>query len=245
MENKKIYIVGGSIGYANWILSLGVGLANNLKEADLVMFTGGSDVDPIYYGHPKYKRTYSDLTRDAKEFLVLGTALAQNKKLIGICRGAQLLCAGSGGKLVQDMNHPNSHEIKTIDNNILTVTSTHHQMMYPFEMPKEDYLVIGEAEKQLCNNYHYNNTKIKKVESDPEIVFFKKTNALAIQSHPEFQFLYGEEQHQTVLYLQNLLVDFMEDKGMFSKECADLSFKTSVPHIEPETCVLYIRKVEK
>ena len=103
---KKIYRAGNNYHYANWILPL----------ADLVMFTGGSDVTPMYYGHNKEPYTSINTERDIEEFDIFSQASALNKKCIGICRGAQFLCVASGGKLIQDMHHPSLHTIKVINN---------------------------------------------------------------------------------------------------------------------------------
>jgi gamma-glutamyl-gamma-aminobutyrate hydrolase PuuD len=216
MKGKKIYVIGHALDYANWIIDLGFEFTTNVEDSDLVMFTGGADVDPMYYGHPKDNSTNTNSARDAKEFLELSKALKQKKKLIGICRGSQFLCVGSGGKLIQDMNHPSAHSAKTVTGEIIQVTSSHHQMMYPFELDAKEYLVVATASSDLCSNYSYNGRQKNNVPADCEVVFFKETNALAIQSHPEWQFNKGDEvQHETVVYFQNLLTDFMNNQNVF------------------------------
>ena len=71
---------------------------------DGFLFTGGQDVSPSLYG----EKVLNDLVhccekRDALEKEVLMEALKQNKPVLGICRGIQLLNAALGGTLYQDL----------------------------------------------------------------------------------------------------------------------------------------------
>ena len=94
-------------------------------------------------------------TRDIYEKAIFEEACKNNKNIIGICRGSQLLTALNGGKLIQDVtNHAlaSGHNIRILDEDIImTATSTHHQMMYPFNLPKEDYKLIGVSEEEDPN----------------------------------------------------------------------------------------------
>lgn len=81
---RKIYVVGNSTGYIRWMDGE---LVDNMKDADLVVFTGGEDVDPQLYGDPRNPTTSSNLTRDRYEVLEFNEALELKKHIIGICRG--------------------------------------------------------------------------------------------------------------------------------------------------------------
>lgn len=84
---KKIYVVGGANYYASKIIDSE--LVDKLEDADIVMFTGGEDVDPSLYGCEKHRRTYSNLKRDLYENEVF-SKINPNQLVIGICRG--LIC---------------------------------------------------------------------------------------------------------------------------------------------------------
>lgn len=195
----KIYVVGPSINYANW---MGCELVNTIEESDLVLFTGGEDVHPSLYKEDTNPRTYFNVNRDAEEILYFQKALDLGKKFIGICRGSQFLCAMSGGKLIQHMSHPNFHEITYFNGDILEVTSSHHQMMYPYNLDKNDYILLGWT--QNISKYHLGGDD-EEMELpngiEPEIVYFKNTQSLCIQSHPEWQ----PSHHPTVNKLRELL----------------------------------------
>jgi len=199
----KILDVGSSFGmpvasiFRNPTLLVSNGyqeIYENIPGADLVMFGGGEDVHPMLYGHqnvgsycgraPSY--------RDLVEREIFNRCVELKKPMLGICRGAQLLCALSGGFLIQDVDgHAvgiNGHTIKTSDGLEMSMSSTHHQMMYPFQT---QHKLLAWSPKR-SRNYRFDQGSLKAnfifdpKFSDPEIVYFPKTKSLAIQGHPEY-----------------------------------------------------------
>ena len=83
----KVYVVGRATDYASWIEDYE--LVNSIKEADIVMFTGGEDVDPQMYGMKKHPTTWSNIRRDEAEKEVFDS-IPSDKLVIGICRGLGL-----------------------------------------------------------------------------------------------------------------------------------------------------------
>lgn len=81
----KVFVVGGSVGYANFLED--VSIVKDIKEADLVLFTGGEDVDPSLYGHSKHPKTYSNLKRDLEEKKIFESIDPNKQVCLGICRG--------------------------------------------------------------------------------------------------------------------------------------------------------------
>lgn len=80
----KVFVVGGAINYANWIKD--VEIVGNLNQAQIVLFTGGEDVDPSFYGCEKHERTWSNPIRD-KEEIEIFSKVHDNQLVIGVCRG--------------------------------------------------------------------------------------------------------------------------------------------------------------
>ena len=79
-------------------------LAAIVSKLDVLVFTGGADVDPARYGTPRSpKCCASDLLRDEFEFRLLAAARARRLPVVGICRGCQLVNIGFGGTLWQDI----------------------------------------------------------------------------------------------------------------------------------------------
>lgn len=208
--NKKIkvYHAGGRThGYSSWVPNRQI--VDSVEEADLVFANGGSDIDTRIYGETKQHPSgwgYTPMERD-EELNDLKKAIALGKHVWGTCKGLQYACALSGGKLIQDVSHPGQHSIVTEDGKVLSVNSMHHQMCYPFNLPKSDYRIIGYA-NNISSHHEDGNQKEMTVPVEPEILFFPKTKMLGTQFHCECMSLESE----TVKYCQNLLDKFLNDE---------------------------------
>jgi putative glutamine amidotransferase len=73
-------------------------------DFDGVLFAGGEDVDPAFYGEEKkYASVDINYDRDQFEMRLLEHALHRRLPILGICRGAQMINVGFGGTLYQDL----------------------------------------------------------------------------------------------------------------------------------------------
>lgn len=168
------------------------------EKADVIVFGGGEDVDPSFYGEKPHPTTYSNIERDKEESTLFNRFPHIFK--IGICRGAQFLNVMSGGSLWQDVdNHAlmGTHEVEYNDPIVgavggllvrrYNVTSTHHQMMKPHPFAQ----VWGLCSFSRCT-YKDSGVDRKRMVlmanpgADPEIVWIKQSNSLCFQPHPEF-----------------------------------------------------------
>ena len=79
---------------------------------DGFLFSGGVDLDPIYYGEMKaFDSVETDPDRDRFELLLMEAVYGTGKPILGICRGEQLLNVACGGSLFQHMEgHRQSEE---------------------------------------------------------------------------------------------------------------------------------------
>lgn len=114
----------------------------------------------------------------------------------------------SRGKLVQHVtNHGVQHEIEFEDGEVLNITSTHHQMCYPFDLPREDYSLIAWSKDKRSTTYLNGNNSEKELPNDfrePEIIFYYNTNCLGIQGHPEYM---DQEIHKKLITKLNKLIN--------------------------------------
>lgn len=151
---------------------------------------GGSDINPALYHHPQSKTTSPGGRRDIVEWALMNRAKELGIPIIGICRGAQMLCALAGGFLIQDVGgHHGHHNIRTKDGEILGVNSIHHQMMCwnPEEMTDQPELLAW-ASPARSRKYIYKddqNWTPPLSWTEPEFVYFPNVNGFAIQWHPE------------------------------------------------------------
>lgn len=175
----------GACLYAQMLKSFGFKFTNNLEDADLVCFTGGADVHPRHYGQEKHPCTFSNPLRDENCLAIFERAKELKVPMLGICRGSQFLCVANGGKLWQDIDgHTESHIALTTDGMTFPVTSTHHQEMIP--SGGEIIMVAAPGNYRSFMNKEGVQRTIKAATPTVEGVYWKDTNCLSIQGHPEF-----------------------------------------------------------
>jgi anthranilate/para-aminobenzoate synthase component II len=165
--------------------------AKDLSECAAVVLWGGSDISPALYGEPRYHNSgpTEPSERDIFEWELCRQAVAQGIPIIGVCRGAQMLCAFAGGKLIQDVSgHHGNHATTCHTGETFVISSCHHQMLYPWDV---DHEMLAWSTKKLSKDYqpssHYTTANMKKPEyEEPEVVWFPEIKGFAIQCHPEW-----------------------------------------------------------
>lgn len=180
----------GHISPFDDVFQSAVNVINGLSGVDCVVFWGGTDISPSFYSqdhHPANQATQQLSARDRFEKDVMEDCISLGIPMIGVCRGAQLMCAIAGGKLIQHVtNHHGSHNMLTSDGRSISTTSCHHQMMYPFDVEHE-MLAWSEHSRSSCYEGE-NPTDIVDMSGkvEPEVVYFPTIKGLAIQGHPEW-----------------------------------------------------------
>lgn len=202
----KVFIVGGCRLIERMFArqpGAKYGFVDNPSDANLLVFTGGSDVTPDYYGDRKHPTTSNNPKRDEEEHRIFRQF--QGKPKVGICRGGQFLNVMSGGSLWQDVDQHalgNTHALAycpklhwaqgfqnadrnlNLDYDVVQVTSTHHQMMRPG--------INGDI-WGWCQRSTYRDTgRDQQAPSDfrnlpdIEIVYYEDEGSLCFQPHPEY-----------------------------------------------------------
>lgn len=213
MNKRKVYVVGGDTSYANWLNAV---VVPNMEDADIVLFTGGEDVCPTLYNEPIGSRTHYNPARDIREKEAFIKALDLGKHMLGICRGSQLLCVLSGGRLVQHQENPNPYHSILLAGKYsnkyshFLISSTHHQAQYPYDMPEKYYTLIAYANESRYHLDGKDKEMFAGAMGEAEIVRYPITKCLGIQGHPEFmsRAKYGA----TFEVLDSILEDFLNDK---------------------------------
>lgn len=92
------------------------------------------------------------------------------------------------------MEHKSGHVVKTFDNQQCWTNSLHHQLAYPWDIPKEKWHLLMWTEG-LSNTYlNGHNEEIEFPNNaitdegyiiEPEAIFFPETKTLGVQFHPE------------------------------------------------------------
>lgn len=88
-------------------------LGQALDRCDGLLLTGGPDVDPALYGEKNLAcNGFISPERDALEIFLTNRALAENRPILGICRGMQVMNVAGGGTLYQDIGSQLGHPEK-------------------------------------------------------------------------------------------------------------------------------------
>jgi putative glutamine amidotransferase len=75
-----------------------------LEKSGALLLAGGGDIAPERYGAKPAATVHAlDRLRDEVECRALRWATEAGVRVLGICRGAQLMAAATGGRLVQDL----------------------------------------------------------------------------------------------------------------------------------------------
>lgn len=212
-EKKKkmnVHIVGGDLSYGNF-LPFEYKLVKTLKAAQLVIFTGGEDVHPSFYGEKRGFATSTNIERDNYEAPIFRKAVELGIPIIGVCRGSQLTCALSGGKLVQHQENKHYvHPIQTTKYGTFDISSTHHQAQYPFNLKPWQYKIIGWTDN-LSKMHLGGDDKEMNPPKEVEICYYPETNALAIQGHPEYGW-YQQQHPEGLAKVHEIVNDFLAKK---------------------------------
>ncbi len=159
-----------------------------------ILLSGGGDIDPAMYGAKRSLKTKNiSPLRDRQEKQLLEWALEDDKPVLGICRGMQLLNVALGGSLLQDIqglmtgaqnheisahkqdfNHmahnlkmePNSKLAKILGVNIIKTNALHHQAI---SILGKNLKAVAYAEDGIIEAIELPNKKF----------------VIGVQSHPE------------------------------------------------------------
>jgi putative glutamine amidotransferase len=156
-----------------------------LTENDVLVIWGGEDISPSLYNKQVSSKTWAGdrpSRRDEIEWNLMQRAKELGIPIIGVCRGAQMLCALAGGFLIQHVErHGGHHMVVTVDGTEVNTNSIHHQMMYPFDVKHEMLASIKVPRSPI----HLDVDTDIEVKEEPEFVYFPEVKGFAIQWHPE------------------------------------------------------------
>lgn len=163
-----------------------------LKSCGGFLLTGGHDVSPSLYGAERSAKCGECCPmRDRMDSYILEGAVKEDKSVLGICRGIQLMNAAAGGTLYQDLP---SERGGTVEHHM---SPPYDRAAHTVDILKDTLLFdIFKEEKIGVNSYHHQAVKelapafkAAAVSEDgiiEGIYMPDKKFILGVQWHPEF-----------------------------------------------------------
>ena len=158
-EAKQIFLnkayldeimASGAVPYVLPLTSDEETISEILSHIDGIIFSGGSDINPNYYGKEDTGKSKEiNPLRDECEETYIKIALKKDMPILGICRGMQALNVFCGGSLIEDI--PSEYKIETIHNLEKPDIAFHKITVLP-DTPLAD--IIG-AGVHTVNSYHH------------------------------------------------------------------------------------------
>lgn len=166
-----------------------------VSRLDGLLLAGGQDVSPFYYGEePRKVMGPTSPERDAFEIALIEEAIKQQKPILAVCRGMQLVNVVLAGSLLQDVEEDPTITVQHVQQS-LTHYATHSINLNP---DSRLYKIAGEpsTRKIKVNSFHHQVIKdlgkelsvssrslddvIESVESNTD-----KHDIIGVQWHPE------------------------------------------------------------
>ncbi len=167
-----------------------------LEKVEGVVFSGGYDVSPLFYGEePSAKLGEVLPERDRAEVLVYRICRERGLKMLGICRGMQFLNIANGGSLWQDLS-----EMEGVTGRLLkhAQAQTPNLPTHSVRISRESLLYkILREDEIFVNSFHHQavsrlgeGLSVSAVAKDGvvEAVENVEQKTLCVQWHPEMMF---------------------------------------------------------
>ena len=163
-------------------------------SVDGILLCGGPDIHPNIYGEQiKYYCGHVNHERDVFELELARLAIENDKPLMGICRGSQVLNVACGGTLYQDINLQGATDFKHADN-----SESHSPVAHPVDLLPGKLLqqVLGIDELEITSWHHQ---AVKKPGKGIEVCAMCPDGIIEGVYMPEKKCIFGLEWHPELL----------------------------------------------
>lgn len=125
-------------------------LGAHYARCDALLFAGGEDVDPAFYGAARHPQLGTpNPLQDEVEISLARRARADGKPMLGVCRGLQLIDVALGGTLYQDIP---SELAGTLNHNLSTERRDMGFLAHPIGLEHDSWLAAQLDTAELAVN---------------------------------------------------------------------------------------------
>ena len=179
----KVFLYDNDFNLTNYLNALeSVGITpvlskkiENSKNCDALVLTGGGNMSPVFYGVTPGLYDLYDLETDAREFFLLNNFYYQNKKVLGICKGLQIINVYFGGTIsfIDKNVNPTHyslkgdlfHNVTFYNNKKLNVNSMHKQQI---ELIGKNLEIVAKSDDGVIEAISADNNRIFGTQFHPE-----------------------------------------------------------------------------
>lgn len=178
-----------------------------IEGADGVIFAGGNDFDPDIYGGDRSLVEEYNREDDEKSLELLDYCIKENKPILGICRGMQLINIYYGGSLYDDLEKQFSKEIIHRGSD---KTLTYHEINI---REGASLSKIVKSDRIEVNSYHHEG--IKDLAEGLSVSATSDDGLIEAIENPYYSYMLGVQWHPELSYendkySKKILKDFVK-----------------------------------
>lgn len=162
-----------------------------VAQFDGFYLTGGGDLDPLLYGEQSHDRVYGvNPERDAFELALVRQVVEQDKPLLTVCRGTQVLNVACGGTLYVDI----ASQLPNAEKHDWWSTYKRNKLVHDVSVSKDSHLaeILGMHELRT-NSLHHQS--IRRVADQLRIVAYATDGVVEAIEHSNKHFVIGVQWH--------------------------------------------------
>ena len=187
-------------------------VAQSVKSADElvsifdgVIIQGGGDIDPSLYGQAKLSNKIYGISaeHDSLEIAIVCAAIDQNKPVLAICRGMQILNVALGGTLHQDLGE------------VLEDGEAHWNTYHEIVLTTDSRVARAMKTTSPKRSHSFHHQALDKVANDLVVTGCAEDNTVEAVEHKSAHWIVGVQWHpeddaKTEPDQQNLFDGFIE-----------------------------------
>jgi putative glutamine amidotransferase len=156
-----------------------------VESSSGVLIQGGGDIDPARYGESKRSDTVYGIVEahDDFELAVIREAVRQDKPILAICRGIQLLNVALGGTLHQDLG------------DVLSDRESHWDTYHPISLVEGSRVAQAMNSLSPKQSHSYHHQAIKSLAPDLTVVGSAPDGVVEAVEHRSCKWVVGVQWH--------------------------------------------------